>query len=95
MWFFIIIATGIFVSASQFHPFFIMLGNTAAFLLAIISVIAVLFILLAATTGGSFELGGRETWLVFSFVLIAVFGFILPKTNKHTEPAMIEVDENE
>lgn len=95
MWFFIIVAAGIFVSASQYHPFFRNLGNTAAFLLALISVAAVLLTLLAGTIGGSFSLGGREAWLVFSFAMIAVFGFLLPKTNKPNTTQAIEITEDD
>jgi len=93
MWFFIIVATGIFVSVSQFHPFFRDLGSTAAFLLAIISVAAVALTLLAGTIGSN-GLGGSEAWLVMSFTMIAVFGFLLPRTNKLRKANVIEVNED-
>ena len=83
MWFWIIIATGAFVATSQFHESLISLGSVAAGLLGIISIIAVLFGLIAATIGGSFKLDGRESLLLFSFFLIAVFGFTLIRINKN------------
>ncbi len=82
MWFWIIIATGIFVAVSQFLPALRGLGSVAALLLAVISVCAVILTLLAATIGGSFKLDDRETLLVFSFFMIAVFGFLLVRINK-------------
>ncbi|NKB33911.1 MAG: hypothetical protein GKR91_12505 [Pseudomonadales bacterium] len=82
MWFFIIVAAGIFVTASQFHPWFRELGGIAASILGMISVLAVLLTLLAATIGGSFELGGSEALLVFGFTMIAIFGFLLARINK-------------
>ena len=82
MWFWIIIATGILVAISQFYSPLRPFGSVAALLLGIISVCAVLLTLLAATIGGSFELDGRETMLVFSFMMIAVFGFPLVFINK-------------
>ena len=82
MWFWIIIATGILVATSQFFPLLRPFGSVAALLLGIISVFAVLLTLLAATIGGSFELDSSETLLVFSFTMIAVFGFPLVFINK-------------
>ena len=64
-------------AAREGHPVLRQLGGIAALLLAIISVCAVLFTLLAATTGGSFKLDTPEASLVFSFSMIAVFGFLL------------------
>lgn len=77
MWFWIIIATGIIVAASQFLPVLGELGRGVAMILAVLSVCAVLLTFLAATIGGSFELGGSETLLVISFTMIAIFGFSL------------------
>ena len=61
------------------------LGAIAATILAMISVCAVVLSLLAATIGGSFELDGRETLLVFSFAMIVVFGFSLARINKKSK----------
>ena len=58
------------------------LGAVAATILGTVSVCAVVLTLLAATIGGSFELGGSEALLVFSFTMIAVFGFSLARINK-------------
>lgn len=82
MWFWVISATGVFVAISQFLPTLRGLGNIAAFLLALISVFAVVLTLLAATIGGSFRLGDKETLLVFGFFMIAVLGFVLTRVNK-------------
>jgi hypothetical protein len=82
MWFWIIIATGVFVAVSQFLPVFQNVGAFAAGLLGVISVLAVLLSLLAATIGGSFKLNRDESLLIFSFFLIAVFGFVLVRINK-------------
>ena len=82
MWFWIIIVTGAFVAASQFHQSLISFGSIAAGLLGVISILAVLLGLLAATIGGSFKLDGRESLLLFSFFLITVFGFILIRVNR-------------
>ena len=85
MWFWIITATGMFVAASQFLPALRGLGSVAAFLLAVISVLAVVLTLLAATIGGSFELDNREALLVFGFFMIAVSGFLLARINRKPE----------
>jgi hypothetical protein len=82
MWFWIILATGIFVGASQFVPALSASGAAAASLLAVLSVCAVVLTLLAATIGGSFELNGGETLLVFGFAMIAISGFLVARINK-------------
>lgn len=81
-WFWIIIATGAFVAASQFHQSLLGLGSIAAGLLGVLSILAVLLGLLAATIGGSFKLDDSESFLLFSFFLIAVFGFTLIWVNR-------------
>lgn len=93
IWFWIILASGVFVAASQFLPVLNALGAAVASSLATISVIAVLLTLLAATIGGSFELGTRETLLVFSFVMIAVFGFILAALVRRKHKQQISTEE--
>lgn len=85
MWFWIISATGIFVAVSQFLPALRGLGSVAAFLLALIAILAVALTLLVATTGGSFKLDNRETVLVFGFFLIAVSGFVLVRVNRKSK----------
>jgi len=85
MWFWIIIATGIFVAVSQFSPILRVFGSVAALLLGVISVFAVILTLFAATIGGSFELDNREALLVFTFLMIAVFGFSLVIINRRLE----------
>lgn len=82
MWFWIIIAIGVFVAVSQFIPILRGLGSAAALLLGVISVCAVGLTLLAATTGGSFKLDNKEALLVFTFFMIAVLGFSLVGINK-------------
>lgn len=82
MWFWVIIATGLFVALSQYRPMLRGIGSAAASLLAVIAVCAVVLTLLAATIGGTFRLGDREALLAFSFFLIAVFGFSLARINK-------------
>jgi len=82
MWFWIIIATGVFVAVSQFIPVLRQFGSVAALLLGVISVLAVVLTLLAATIGGSFKLGNREALLVFTFLMIAVLGFTLVSINR-------------
>ena len=84
MWFWIITAPGMFVAVSQFVPALRGFGGVAASLLAAISVIAVVFTLLAATVGGSFKLDSRETLLVFGFFMIVVLGFLLARVNKRS-----------
>lgn len=83
IWFWIIITAGVFVGASQFVPVLRNPGGRIASRLGIIAVLAVGLTLLAATTGGSFELGGSEALLVFAFFMIAVFGFSLARLNKN------------
>ena len=82
LWFWIIAATGLFVVASQFVPVLRGVGSAAALLLAVISVLAVVLTLLAATIGGTFKLDNREAVLVFGFFVIAVSGFLLARVNK-------------
>lgn len=91
MWFWIIIVTGVFVAVSQFLPALRRLGAVAAFLLALISVLAVVLTLLAATIGGSFRLDDREASLVFGFFLIAASGFALARLDKRAREARREV----
>ncbi|GJM13423.1 MAG: hypothetical protein DHS20C12_18260 [Pseudohongiella sp.] len=90
IWFWIILATGVFVAASQFLQLLRATGAAAASLLATISVLAVVLTLFAATIGGSFELDGSEGLLVFGFALIAVFGFSLARMNKLSNKRSIE-----
>lgn len=85
MWFWIIIAAGIFVAVSQFLSILSKLGSAVASILGIISVCAVVLTLLASTIGGSSGLGGSETLLVFGFTMIAVTGFSLARLNKSSE----------
>ena len=82
MWFWIIIATGAIVVMSQFFPGLEKPGAVLASLLSIISTIAIVFGLLAATIGGSFELDGREALLFASFFFVAVFGITLTRVNR-------------
>ena len=82
MWFWIILTTGFFVGASQFIPALSPFGAAAASLLSVLSVCAVVLTLLAATIGGSFELNGGETFLVFGFSMIAISGFLVARINK-------------
>jgi hypothetical protein len=82
MWFWIIIAAGVFVAVSQFIPMLRGLGSVAALLLGVISVCAVMLTLLAATTGGSFKIDNNEALLVFTFFMIAVLGFSLVGISK-------------
>lgn len=82
MWFWIIIATGLFVAISQFLPILSGLGSVAALLLAVISICAFVLTLLAATIGGSFKLNNSEALLVFGFFMIAVFGLWLFRIKK-------------
>ncbi|MGB5607139.1 MAG: hypothetical protein WBN51_11505 [Gammaproteobacteria bacterium] len=82
MWFWIIIAAGVFVADSQFAPMFRELGSVAALLLGVISVFAVVLTLLAGTIGGSLKLDNREALLVFTFSMIAVSGLSLVSINK-------------
>ena len=83
IWFWIIIAAGVIVAASQFIPILYKLGAPVASLLSVISVLAVVLTLLVATIGGSFELGSGETLLMFAFSMIAVFGISLARINKN------------
>jgi len=82
MWFWIIIAAGVFVAVSQFIPMLRGLGSVAALLLGVISVCGVMLTLLAATTGGSFKIDNNEALLVFTFFMIAVLGFSLVGISK-------------
>jgi len=82
MWFWIIIASGVFVSISQFLPIIRGVGAVMAGLMGIISIIAVLLGLLAATTGGSFDFDDEGFLLLLSFCFIAMFGFALVIFNK-------------
>lgn len=82
MWFWVILATGFLVAASQFHPSTQSIGAALAGLLGVVSVLAVVLGLVAATIGGSFKLEDNETLLLLCFFLIAVFGFALVRMNK-------------
>ena len=87
MWFWIIIGSGVFVAFSQFFPIIRDFGAIVALLIGIISIIAVLLGLAAATIGGSFKLDNDELLLLLSFFLVAVFGFTLVKINKYQNSA--------
>ncbi|WP_086929442.1 hypothetical protein [Agarilytica rhodophyticola] len=50
--------------------------------ISIISILAVLLGLIAATIGGSFKLQDKEVLLPLSFFLIAIFGLILGFSSK-------------
>ncbi len=82
MWFWIIIASGIFVAISQFFSKTQGFGAIVAALIGVISIVAVLLGLLAATVGGSFNSDDDGLLLLLSFFLIAVLGFTLAKINK-------------
>jgi hypothetical protein len=92
MWFWIIIACGVFVPVSQFIPVLANLGKAAAAMLATISVLAVILTLLAANIGGSFQLDGGTFLLVFGFFLIAVFGFTLKRLHSRPQRQTIEIE---
>ena len=81
-WFWIIIVTGALVMLSQFIPKLAGAGSGIALLLSLISICAVLLGLVAATIGGSFKLDNNEALLLFSFALIAIFGFTLAIIHK-------------
>ena len=83
MWFWIIIASGVFVAFSQYFPMIRGLGTVLAGLIGIVSIVAVLLGLMVATVGGSFKLDGDEVLLLLSFFFIAVFGFTLVRINKN------------
>lgn len=85
MWFWIIIASGVFVAITQFFPKIRGLGAAMAGLIGIISVGAVLLVLLAATIGGSFKLDDDELLLLLSLFFIAVFGFTLVRINRYSK----------
>ena len=85
MWFYIIIATGLFVFVSQFSVLLRDLGRTAALILAAMSVCAVVLTLLAATIGGSFSLDEMESLMIVSFSMIAVLGATLYVFGKEPE----------
>jgi hypothetical protein len=92
MWFWIIIACGLFVPVSQFIPMLADLGSAAAAMLATISVLAVVLTLLAANIGGSFSLDGGTALLVFGFSLMAVFGFTLKRMNRRPQLPEVEIE---
>ena len=77
MWFWIIIASGIFVGVSSFIPLIETLGAAVASLLATISVLAVLLGLLASTIGDSSDFGDGTGLLLFLFAMIAVMALFL------------------
>ena len=91
IWFWIIIAIGLLVAASQFIPGLKDLGSALAAVLATLSVLAVLLTLLVSTIGGSFELEGGDAMLVFGFFMIAVFGFTLSRLNKRKPIQHIDI----
>lgn len=88
IWFWIIIGSGIFVAASAFLPALQNLGVGIAGMLAGISVVAVLLIVLAASIGGSFELGSSETALLLLFAMIAITGFTLGAISRRKNRSM-------
>jgi len=95
MWFWIIIASGIFVAVSSFIPLFEAVGVAVAGLLATISVIAVLLGLAASTIGDSSDFGGGVGLLLFLFAVIAVLGFILGSLQKRKNESKVDINENE
>jgi len=82
MWFWVIIAVGLFVPISQYFPKLREPGAVAACILGCISICAVLFGLVAATIGGSFRLEDREALLLFLFFIIGVIGITMAILDK-------------
>ena len=95
MWFWIIIASGIFVGVSSFIPLIETLGAAVASLLATISVLAVLLGLLASTIGDSSDFGDGTGLLLFLFAMIAVFGFVLGSMQKRKNKSKVDMSDNE
>ena len=93
MWFWVIIATGIFVALSSFIPPVNFLGALLALLLSVISICAVLFGLVAATIGGSFRLDGNEALLLFG--LIAISGIAVVVVNRRNHLRANQTNRNE
>ena len=96
MWFWIIIAGGIFVGLSAFIPLLEALGVAVASMLTAISVIAVLLGLVAVfTLGDSSDFGEGVGLLLFLFAMIAISGFLLGSLQKKKNKNNIETNENE
>lgn len=77
LWFWVIIISGIIVAASQFFPMLRGLGSGLAFILSVLSVLAILLGMLGATVGGSFNMDGSTALLLFLFFVIAALGFVV------------------
>lgn len=84
MWFWIILIIGAFVAISQFILPLRGAGSGVALLLSGISLLAVLFGLLAATIGGSFRMDDNSALLLLLFFIISVLGTALAIMYKKT-----------
>ncbi len=80
--FWIIITTGFIVASSQFFPAIKGAGSGLALLFSLMSILAVIFGLVAATIGGSFKMDDSSALLLFLFFMIAVFGITLASMHK-------------
>ena len=87
MWGYLFIGGGLFVGVSAFVPALDVAARTTAVLAALLAVAAVLLGLLAATIGGSFQLRGSEAWLLASFAVIAIAGFVRGRTRIAPQPS--------
>ena len=81
-WFWLIIATGLFVGISQFYPWLRGAGAGLSFLLALILFAGIALSLLAATIGGSFKLEDSFAFLLFLFFITAILGLSLASNFK-------------
>jgi hypothetical protein len=85
MWPIVFSACGIVILASIFLPKLHTTAIAIAKLIGVLSLIAFILLMVAATIGGSFHLSESNQTIAFELALMAVFGciFFLIK-NKHT-----------
>ncbi len=80
------------VAASPYVPVLLLVARPIAALASILSILAVLLGLLAATTGGSFRLPSDQSLLLALLFFLAVFGLIFART-KVPPPANAPTDD--
>ena len=79
-WSMAIIGVAVIVAASPYLPVLMPIAKGLAVLAGVLSVLAVVFGLLAATTGGSFRLPSDQGLLLFLLFIFGALGFTFGKT---------------
>lgn len=82
LWFWVILGSGVIAVSSTLYPALLPLAVIAGGCLGLISVVAIVLGLLAATIGGSFNMDGQSALLLLLFGVIAISGLTLVKLHQ-------------